>query len=239
MATSAAPTPGTGLSSPGNAYQALFNQSYYESKNPVFWGFYAGRPDSAGNARWSALPPLTQTQVWALFAQLLAQGYGPLDEEIEGEGFDPYMCMWMRSVRYGQTWEPAGTGNVQVVNINSPGAVVTPGEFTGPVPPGQIAVSILYPYAPAYVAPEVTTPVPPPIAPLASPVGVLRVPSATNPTTQVGGMFAQNVNSQGVDGYAVGNYWPAEGVGVAQGLTGQWQKQLVFMGMATYWVKTA
>lgn len=237
MSAPPAATPGT--SSPGSTYQELFNQAYYESKNPVFWGFYAGRPDTAGNARWSVLTPLTQTQVWALFAQLLAGGYGPLDEEIEGEGFDPYMCMWMRSVRYGQTWEPAGTGNIQVVNNTDPGAVVTPGMYQGPVPPGQIAVSILLTAYPPYVPPAGNTPEAAPIPPLASPVGVLRVPSATNPTTQVGGMFAQIVNSQGVDGYAVGNYWPAEGVGVAQGLTGQWQKQLVFMGFTTYWVKVA
>src|SRR5580692_317887 len=144
-----APEPGGGNPT---SYQAQFNQAYYSSKNPAFWPFYAGRPDSAGSGRWSNLPSLTPQQVWTLFARLLALGY-ILDEEIEGDGLDPYSTMYMRSVRYGQTWEPAGTGDVQVVSINQPGAVVTPGEFTGPVPEGQIKVSILLSDYPAYVAP--------------------------------------------------------------------------------------
>ncbi len=227
-----APTPGGA----GNSYQAQFNQAYCTSKNPALWPFYAGRPDTSGNARWSNLTPLTPQETWALFARLLALGY-VLDEEIEGEGLDPYTAMWMRSLVYGQTWEPAGTGDVQVTSVGQSGAVVTPGEFIGPVPPGQIKVSIMISDYPAYVAPPSTEPTPAPMQPLANPVGPLKIPSGINALTQVGGLFATLVNSQGLDGYVMSSLWPATGTAEAQGLIGQWQKVPGMMGMGAYWEK--
>ena len=127
MSTPAAPVAGGGGPT---SYQSQFNAAYKASKPPQFGPFYDGSLQTA-DAR------------WALFAQMLAQGFGPLDEEIEGEGFDPYECMWMRSVRYGQTWEPAGMGATATVTLSTPGAVVTPGMYQGPVPAGQIKVSLL------------------------------------------------------------------------------------------------
>jgi hypothetical protein len=260
MSAPAAPTPGT--TSPGSTYGSQMNQKYYESKPYLFWPFYAQRPDNGGpngtsrTDRWAGLTPLTPEQTWALFAALIAQGY-ILDEEVEGGvDIDPYTTHFIRQNSYGQTWEPAGTGDVQVTSINQPGAVVTPGEFSGPVTsaglPNQswvvtaangtigIRVSILFlDYPPTTLPSAPASPAPAPVQPIANPVGPLKVPSAINAVTQVGGLFQTLVNAQGLDGYVMSALWPATGTGEAQGLTGQWQKIPGFVGMGAYWEKIA
>src|SRR5580692_10697297 len=155
-------TPNPGATSPGTPVgltPKTFNQYYYVSKNPAFWPLYAGRPDYADASmttermdRWANLPSLSISQSWTLVGQLIAQGF-IVDEEIDAEGCDPYTTMFMREL-FGNTWEPAGLGKTDVVSIDQPGAVVTPGMYTGPVPAGQIKVSLMLSDYPAYVAPE-------------------------------------------------------------------------------------
>jgi hypothetical protein len=119
------------VSSAANAYQTAFNTAYYASKPPAFQPLYSGRPGAA----MGAADCLMQAQAWTLVGQLIAQGW-VVDEEIDAEGMDPYTTMFMREL-YGQTWEPAGFGAVTSTDV------VTLGEYTGPVPAGQIKVSTL------------------------------------------------------------------------------------------------
>src|ERR1700676_1919138 len=145
------PAPVAGGGGPG-AYHSLFNQAYYESKNPVFWPLFAGRPDSKGNARWSAVA--APTNPWTLVGQLIAAGW-IVDEEIDAEGMDPFTTMFMREL-YGNTWEPAGLGQVQSTQV------LTPGMFSGPIPNGAIKVTTkiadLVPYVPPPAPPAAPAP---------------------------------------------------------------------------------
>ena len=137
-----------GVASAANAYQTAFNTAYYASKPPAFQPLYAGRPGAA----MSSSTPLTQDQVWTLVGQLIAQGW-IIDEEIDAECMDPYTTMFMREL-YGNTWEPAGLGATQSTEV------LTPGQYSGPVPAGQIKVSTMISDYPPYPVPA--APVTPP-----------------------------------------------------------------------------
>ena len=215
-----APTPG--VSSAANAYQASFNAAYYASKPPAFQPLYNGRP---GSAFPNALP-LTQDQAWALIPQLLAQGW-IVDEEIDAEGMDPYTTMFMRQL-YGQTWEPAGLGETQSSEV------LTPGEYTGPVPAGQIKVSTMIEDYPPYPAP-VVAPVIPPNPRAANPVGVRIIPQVPSQPNYVGDVFRCAVAN---DGYTVGETWPETGTATSGAFHGQWTKQALLGGMMIVWTKT-
>jgi len=223
MGTPAAVTPGA--ASAANAYQLAFNTAYFASKPSAFWPLYAGRPGGP----WSALTALSVAQTWALVAQLIAQGY-IVDEEIDAEGMDPYTTMFMREL-YGQTWEPAGTGNVQVSSISQPGAVVTPGMFTGPVPAGQIKVSTMIEDYPAFPTPA-STPTPPPTPEAANPVGIRIIPQVPAQANYVGDVFRCAVPN---DGYPIGGTW----TGTSGAFTGTWTKEALEAGIMIVWTKTA
>ena len=217
MSTQAAPIAGGGGPS---TYQSLFNQTYYGSKNPVFWPLFAGRPDLKGNARWSALPQLSQDDTWTLVGHLIATGW-IVDEEIDAEGMEPFTTMFMREL-YGQTWEPAGLGKTQSTEV------LIPGMFSGPVPSGTIKVSTNLADFPPYVPP------PPPAAPpgpgkMANPVG--RRLSFGNPATALDDNFGA-IES---DGYMIGDTW----TGSVGQYSGTWTKEVISMGMMLVWQKTA
>ncbi len=212
------PEPVAGGGGPGS-YQSAFNQAYYESKNPVFWPLFAGRPDSKGNARWSPLQQLGQDQIWALVWKLIAVGW-LVDEEIDAEGMDPFTTMFMREL-YGNTWEPAGLGQRQSTQV------LTPGMFSGPVPSGAIKVSTNVADYPPYV-PPVAPPTPPAPGKIANPIGQ-RI-SFNNPTA-TGDWFRPLAN----DGYNVTDTW----TGIVGSYSGTWTKQALELGLMIIWMKTA
>ncbi len=216
-----APTPGT--SSVANQLQTIFDTAYYASKHPAMQPLYWGRPGVPTPAGEFGL---TQDQMWTLGATLIQQGH-LVDEEIDLQGWDPYTIMWQREFIYGNTWEPAGMGKTQSTEV------LTPGQFTGAVPPGAIPVTLDLAAYPPYPVQPVGPPVPPPMPKLANPVGVLRIQFGAKPA--VGDMYARVVDSTGNDGWVIGDTFS----GMAQGITGSWQKQSVFMGMTIYWVRTA
>ena len=199
-------------------YQTLFNAAYYASKPPAFQSLYSGR---AGSAMTSS-NPLTQDQAWTLVGQLLAQGW-TIDEEIDAEGMDPYTTMFMREL-YGNTWEPAGLGAIQSTEV------LTPGEYSGPVPAGAIKVSTLLSDYPPYPAP--TAPLTPPTPQSANPVGVRIIPQVPSQPNYVGDVFRCAVAN---DGYAIGETW----TGTSGAFTGTWTKQALELGIMTVWTKTA
>jgi len=215
-----------GVASAANAYQTAFNTAFYASKPPAFQPLYAGRPGAAD----AAATQLTQTQTWTLIGQLLAQGW-IVDEEIDAEGMDPYTTMFMREL-YGNTWEPAGLGATQATSINEPGAVVTPGSFTGPVPPGQIKVSTLLSDYPAYPVPAEAAPVVPPTPQAANPVGIRIIAQVPSQPNYVGDVFRCQVFN---DGFSIGDTW----TGTSGSFTGTWTKQALEMGIMIVWTKTA
>lgn len=216
-----APTPGT--ASAANAYQASFNPAYYASKPPAFQPLYGGRPGCP------VTTSLTQDQTWALVGQLIAQGF-TIDEEIDAEAMDPYTTMFMREL-YGNTWEPAGLGATQVTDISQPGAVVTPGMYSGPVPAGQIKVSTLLADYPPYPVP-VGPPPPPPTPQAANPVGIRIIPQVPSQPNYVGDVFRCAVPN---DGFAIGATW----TGTSGSFGGIWTKQALEMGVMVVWTKTA
>jgi hypothetical protein len=207
-----------GVSSAANAYQTAFNTAYYNSKPPAFQPLYSGRPGAA----MTSSSPLTQDQAWALVGQLIAQGWA-IDEEIDAESMDPYTTMFMRQL-YGNSWEPAGLGAIQSTEV------VTPGEYSGPVPDGQIKVSTMIEDYPPY--PVQITPVPPPTPKAASPVGIRVIPQVPSQPNFVGDVFRSAVAN---DGYAIGDSW----TGSSGAFTGTWTKQALEMGVMIVWIKTA
>jgi hypothetical protein len=213
-----APTPG--VSSPANAYQTVFNAAYYAAKPPALQALYNGRP---GSAFPNALP-LTQDEAWALVGQLISQGW-TVDEEIDAEAMDPYTTMFMRQL-YGNTWEPAGVGMVQSTEV------LTPGQYTGPVPAGAIAVSTLLNDYPPYPVPADNTPVTPPTPEVPNPVGIRIIAQVPAAASYVGDVFRCAVAN---DGYAIGDSW----TGATGAFTGQWTKQALLAGMMIVWTKTA
>lgn len=218
------PTPG--VTSAANAYQMTFNAAYYASKPPAFQPLYNGRPGSAN----PSAAPLTQDQAWTLVGQLIAQGW-IIDEEIDAEGMDPYTTMFMREL-YGQTWEPAGLGATEVSSTGDLGAVVSPGEYTGPVPAGQIKVSTLLSDYPPYPVPASPIVVTPPTPQAANPVGIRIIPQIPSQPNYVGDVFRCAVAN---DGYAIGDTWS----GVSGAFTGTWTKEALEAGIMIVWVKTA
>jgi hypothetical protein len=212
-----------GVSSAANAYQTTFNTAYYASKPPAFQPLYAGRPGAA----MASSNALTQDDTWALVGQLIAQGW-TVDEEIDAEAMDPYTTMFMREL-YGNTWEPAGLGKTQVASVNDPGAVVTPGMFTGPVPAGQIKVSTLLSDYPPFPVP--TTPAAPPTPQVSNPIGIRIIPQVPSQPNFVGDIFrCASAN----DGFAIGDSW----TGTTGAFTGTWTKQSLEMGLMIVWTKT-
>jgi len=213
-----APTPG--VSSAANAYQTTFNTAYYASKPPAFQPLYGGRPGAALTSSY----PLTQDQAWALVGQLIAQGW-TIDEEIDAEGMDPYTTMFMREL-YGNTWEPSGLGAVQSTEV------LTPGQYSGPVPAGQIKVSTMVEDYPPYPVPVATVVTPPPTPQVANPVGIRIIPQVPSQANFVGDVFRCAAAN---DGYAIGESW----TGSSGAFSGTWTKQALEMGVMIVWTKTA
>jgi len=204
-----------GVSSSANAYQSVFNAAYYASKPPVFQPLFGGRPGvPVSNGP-------TQDQAWALVGQLIAQGW-VIDEEIDAEGMDPYTTMFMRQL-YGNTWEPAGLGEVQSTEV------LTPGQYKGQVPAGQIKVSTMVEDYPPY---PVAVPVAPPNPQVSNPVGIRIIPQVPSQPNFVGDVFRCAVAN---DGYSVGDTW----TGTSGAFTGQWTKQALLGGMMIVWTKTS
>jgi hypothetical protein len=206
------------VSSAANAYMELFDAAYAASKPPAFKPLYNGYS-------WGSSPAaiqLTQAQRWALVGQLIAAGW-TIDEEIEFDGFDPYSVMYMRQL-YGDTWVPAGLGNVAATTES-------PSEYVGPVPAGAIKVSTLLSDYPPYPLPTVNTPVIPPIPQAANPVGIRIIPQVPSQPNFVGDIFKCAIAN---DGYPVGATWS----GTSGTFTGTWQKQALELGMMIVWTKT-
>lgn len=212
-----APTPG--VSSAANAYQSLFNAAYYASKAPSFQPLYQGRPGAANPEGLT----LTQDQAWSLVGQLIAQGW-VIDEEIDAEAMDPYTTMFMREL-YGNTWEPAGLGEVESTQV------ITPGMYSGTVPSGQIKVSTLLSDYPPYPVPTTGT-VTPPTPQSPSPIGVRIIAQVPSQPNYVGDVFRCAVAN---DGYGIGETWG----GASGPFTGVWTKQALLGGMMIVWTKTA
>jgi hypothetical protein len=207
-----------GVSSAANAYQTAFNTAYYASKPPTFQPLYSARPGAA----MTSSTPLTQDQAWTLIGQLIAQGW-IIDEEIDAESMDPYTTMFMREL-YGNTWEPAGLGATQSTEV------LTPGQYSGPVPAGQIKVSTMIEDYPLY--PVATTPVTPPTPEVANPIGIRIIAQVPSEPNYVGDVFRCAVAN---DGYAVGDTW----TGTSGAFTGTWTKQALEAGIMIVWIKTA
>jgi hypothetical protein len=205
-----------GVDSAANAYQTTFNTAYYASKPPSFQPLYGGRPGCP------VTTGLTQDQTWALVGQLIARGW-TIDEEIDAEGMDPYTAMFMREL-YGNTWEPAGLGAIQSTEV------LTPGEYTGPVPAGQIRVSTMIEDYPPYPAP--TTPVAPPTPQAESPIGIRIIPQVPSQPNYVRDVFRCAVAN---DGYVIGDTW----TGSSGAFTGTWTKQALEIGVMIVWTKTS
>ncbi len=217
-------TPGGGAPTPGqasaaNAYQALFDTAYYASKAPAFQPLYNTR----AGALMSAAAPLTQDQVNALVAQLLAQGY-VIDEEIDFLGMDPYTIMYCRQ-QYGIPWVYPGLGNV----LTSPESGVTP---SGPIPAGAIKTSTLISDYPPYPVPASGGPVTPPTPEAANPVGIRIIAQVPAQPNFVGDVFRCAVPN---DGYGYGATWR----GTTGLFSGTWTKEALEAGMMTVWTKTA
>jgi hypothetical protein len=206
-----------GVTSAANAYQTAFNTAYYKSKAPAMQPLYGGRPGCP------VTTDLTQDEAWKLVGQLLAQGY-LIDEEIDAEGMDPYTTMFMREL-YGQTWEPAGLGETQSTEV------LTPGQFSGPVPAGQIKVSTMIEDYPPYPVPADGAPVVHPTPQAANPVGIRIIAQTPAAANYVGDVFRCAVAN---DGYGVGDTWS----GTSGAFTGQWTKQALLAGMMIVWTKT-
>lgn len=221
--------PAPGASTAANAFQSIFNITYRASKHPAFWPLFAGEPDPGRTDRWSNLAPLTIAQTWALVGQLIAQGF-TVDEEIDAEGMDPYTTMFMREL-YGNTWEPSGLGETQVTDISQPGAVVSPGKYSGPVPAGQIKVSTMIEDYPPYPLAPNGPPAPPPIAQSGNPVGIRIIPLVPSQPNYVGDVFRCAVAN---DGFGLGATWD----GTSGAFTGEWTKQALEMGTMIVWTKT-
>ncbi len=205
-----------GVSSAANAYQAAFNIAYYASKPPVFQPLYGGRPGCPVTSG------ITQDQAWTLIGQLIAQGW-TIDEEIDAEAMDPYTTMFMRQL-YGNTWEPAGLGATQSTEV------LTPGEYSGPVPAGQIKVSTMIEDYPPYPVPA--APVIPPTPQSGSPIGIRIIPQVPSQPNYVGDIFRCALAN---DGYAIGDSW----TGASGAFTGTWTKQALEMGVMIVWTKTS
>jgi hypothetical protein len=203
-----------GVSSAANAYQTAFNTAYYASKPPAFQPLYGGRPGCPITAG------LMQDQTWTLVGQLIAQGW-TIDEEIDAESMDPYTTMFMRQL-YGNTWEPAGLGAFQSSQV------LTPGEFSGPVPAGQIKVSTMIEDYPPY--PVTVVPVTPPTPLASNPIGIRIIPQVPSQPNYAGDIFRCAVAN---DGYAIGSSWS----GASGAFTGTWMKQALEMGVMIVWTK--
>ncbi len=220
-----APTPG--VASAANAYQAQFNAAYYNSKAQAFQPLYQGRPGSSLPA---SFYPLSTVDQWNLCGTLISQGF-IVDEQIDCQSWDPLTTMMMRQM-YGDTWEPAGAGAVQVTSVAQPGAVVAQSARTGPVPAGAIPVCVLISCYPPFPVPASPTAVVQPLAPVPNPIGAVEFFSGSAPA-YIGSEFKCIVGSNNQDGYAFGATW----TGTSQGLTGTWQKVSVMLGMASAWQK--
>ncbi len=122
------PAPIAGGGGP-KTYQSEFNAAYYKSRRKELQPFFYGRPGSESGTE------LTPDEKWDLADQLAAESV-PFDEEIEAEGFEPYVTMYMRSVRYGMTRVPVGKGRQTGTPVP-----VNPADFVGPVEPGYLLVS--------------------------------------------------------------------------------------------------
>jgi hypothetical protein len=109
---------------PNSQYQTDFNAAYYASKPANFQPFYYNRPGGQiGTER-------TPEQRMILADSLYAQGI-IFDQQIDAEGADPYTTMFMRQVRYGYKWVPAGTGTLPVTSVVNDAALQGPPPTDG------------------------------------------------------------------------------------------------------------
>lgn len=150
---------------PGSAPSQTYDLAYVASRPPQFAPFYYGT--AYGDA---TKAPLSAADRQALIQQVSA--LFPVIEQIEGWGLDPFTIMAVASMQ-GNTCLPPGTGNVTVVDINQPLAVVPMGGYTGAVPAGWSPVitdpSKLIPWATLHPAPP---------APAVNPVGPQEFPGS-------------------------------------------------------------
>jgi hypothetical protein len=155
---SSPPIPTPGVYSLANQYQAVYNAAYYASKPPQFQPLYYGRP---GVIVPPGLGPLKVVDFEALINSLVANPpTNPVTglptyiiEQIEYWGWDPYTTNLIAS-QYGLTYFPPGKGDVVSAEV------ITPGEYSGPVPVGYnsviVDIKLLVPY------PASGAPLPPP-----------------------------------------------------------------------------
>jgi hypothetical protein len=120
------PLPGGGGT---GSYEDDFNRNYMQTRNPLLWDFFNGRPGCPGDG-----PQLTQPQSDALADSLFAQGVA-FDEQIDYWGWEAYSTNYQRTQIYGFNRMPDGTGTKQ-------GGPVNPADFVGPVIPGYHLVSV-------------------------------------------------------------------------------------------------
>ena len=201
-------------------YVGLFDTAYAASKPPVMQPLYAG-------TFWGSNPngrQPTQAERWAICRAAQVAGY-VFDEEIDGLGWDPYSVMAQREL-YGDTWEPAGLGNVRATTES-------PTTYSGIMPPGQIKVSTLLSDYPAFPVPAAGLAVaPPPIPRAAHPVGIRIIPQVPSQANYVGDIFKCAIAN---DGFAVAASWS----GTSGAFTGTWTKQALELGMMIVWTKIA
>jgi hypothetical protein len=215
-----APVAGSG-GTPGST-QRTFNTAYYDSWPPVKQPLFNFRP----GAQNEAVPALSVADRLACIEKCMAAGV-EIDEEIDySPDTDPYTIQWMRKYVYGQKWEPAGTGNVNSQEVESPGA------YSG-TPPAGVAFLIVS------TDPNDYPPYPKPAAVVVvahdnkapNPIGVRIIAESPVAAANVGDVFRCAVPN---DGYGVGDMW----VGSAQGFSGEWTKQALLAGMMIVWTKT-
>jgi hypothetical protein len=204
---------------PGSPQQT-FNTAYYNHWPPIKQPLFNSRP----HAQNEALPQLSVADRLACVQACLNAGV-LIDEEIDySPDTDPYTVMYMRSVVYGQKWEPAGTGNVISQEVEIPGA------YSGPRPPGTLLVSTDpadFPPYPKPVVPVVT----PTGNKAVNPVGIRIIQESPAQANYVGDVFRCAVAN---DGFGVTETWD----GTSGAFHGEWTKSALLAGMMIVWVKS-
>ncbi len=124
---------------PTEPFQLTFAKTYYPAQHPAKQPLYNGRPGA------TMAPMLTQPEIDALVSKCIAAGI-TIDEQIDYWGWDPYTVMSRRFME-GVLWVKPGMGNVVSTEV------ITPGEFSGPMPSGAIKTSLNLADYPAWPTP--------------------------------------------------------------------------------------